>query len=189
MGDELGKKLLKCKLRQAPTLLSFLAVPASSVPTAWHPQHPRCSAFAPWFSWLQLCPVFLHPGRARAGFGPVCLGLSLASRGLHWSGMPGNTWEGRDEQRCGSHLGDGYFVGVKVPCPGLTLCFLEAVSGSGCSTAPRGDQHMLSPLPQLSPGGNCISPAATCAGGGFIAPLGGGALGTLHCFNPPLCLA
>lgn len=106
-----------------------------------------------------------------------------------WSGMPSNMWEGGDEQRCGSHLGDGYFVGVKMPCPGLTLCFLEAVSGSGCSTAPRGDQHMLSPLPQLSPGGNCISPAATCAGGGFIAPLRGGALGTLHCFNPPLCLA
>lgn len=50
LGDELGKKLFKCKPRQAPILISFLAAPVSNMPMAWHPQHNKCSAFAPWFS-------------------------------------------------------------------------------------------------------------------------------------------
>lgn len=101
---------------------------------------PLGSAFAPWRSHLQLCPAFLHPGRARAGFGPVSLGVSLAP-GLHWSRVPGNAREGRDEWRCGSHLGAGYFVGVEVPCPDSTPHFLEDISG--CSTELWGDQHVL----------------------------------------------
>lgn len=59
--------------------------------------------------------------------------------------MQGYTREGRDEWRCGSHLSDEYFPGVKVPCPGLTLCFLEAVLGSGSSTAPWSDHCPSSP--------------------------------------------
>ena len=50
---------------------------------------PPGSAFAPWHSHLQLCPAFLQPGRARAGFGPVSLGVSLAP-GLHWNGVLGS---------------------------------------------------------------------------------------------------
>lgn len=66
-------------------------------------------------------------------------------------------------------MGAGYFVGVEVPCPSLTSRFLEDTSG--CSTELRGDQHVLSPLPQFSPGEDYISPAACHAGGGFTAPL------------------
>lgn len=146
------------------------------------------SAFAPWRSRLQLCPKFLHPGRARAGFGPVSLGVSLAP-GLHWSGVLGNT----GGAGMNGDAGAIWVLGILLVwrCPALAQPHV-----SGCSTELWGDQHVLSPLPQLSPGEDCISPAACHAGGGFVALLrsvspdsGVGALGTLHCLNPPLCLA
>lgn len=122
----------------------------------------------------------------------MSLGVSLAPS-VHWSGVLGSAREGRDEQRCRSRLGAVCFVGVEVPCPGLTPHFLEDMSG--CSTELWGDHLVLSPLPQRSPGNIASAqlpamqvevshPTAICLPGSGV-----GALGTLHCLNPPLCLA
>jgi len=63
-----------------------------------------------------------------------------------------------------------------MPCPGSTPCFPEDVSG--WSTELRGAQHALSPLLQLSPREDCISPAA-CHASGVLWP---------RCDLPPLTL-
>lgn len=99
---------------------------------------PQALCLCSWVFLIQLCPVLLYQARPRLDLALCIWDYPLPLGGLHWSGVPGNTWEGRDEWKCGSHLSNGYLAAVKVPCPGLTLCVLEAVTGSGCSAAPLG---------------------------------------------------